>query len=66
MTDIVCCKDYSKHNMSTKEKQNTDCCTKPSNELKKTRHYVAMSKRYFTRLEDKIKYDLKQQRDSCC
>ena len=47
-----------------REIKNIDCCNKPKNEIIKTRHYTQMSKKYFTRLEDKIKHDLKEKK--CC
>lgn len=45
-----CCKNNI---LDPKIIANTDCCNKASNEVKKTRHHVSMSKTYYTRLEDK-------------
>jgi len=51
---------------SKEQIQNTDCCTKPRNEVMKTRHHTGMSKKYFTRLEDKLKHDQRMREESCC
>lgn len=41
---------------------NKNCCTYPTNEVKKTRHYTVMSKNYYTRLEDRLKAKRKNEK----
>jgi hypothetical protein len=59
-----CCKNDLTHEV--KNKTNSNCCTKPQNEIKKTRHHMGLSKRYYTRFEDRMKDALRKKKISCC